>query len=226
LFGAVNGAVHATSPAHSGWPRPPQNNTPDTHPPPWHWPRPPPHVIPEATQVPLFRLLSQQPPALQALPLQQGWPGPPHAVQLLPSHVSPEALQKSAAPLLPWQHCWPLPPQPEHAPAVQVPRPAPQVAALATHVVPAQQPPAPHVEFAQQGWFAPPHAINAPPWHTVPPGPSPPAGMQEPDAASRHAPPLQVVPPHAGWNAAPHGAHRPALHTTFAPPQVVPPQHG
>jgi hypothetical protein len=40
-----------------------------------------PHVVPLATQ----RLPLQQPPALHALPSQQGWPGPPHAWQVMPA---------------------------------------------------------------------------------------------------------------------------------------------
>jgi hypothetical protein len=117
------------------------------------------------------------------------------------------------------------PPQLEHAPAVHTPWFPPHIAAAATQDVPAQHPSVPHEEFAQHGWPVPPHATNAPPVQTVPASVLSPAGMQVPLAASRHAPPLHVVPPHAGWNASPHGEHVPAAQTAFAP-HIVPPQHG
>lgn len=110
---------------------------------------------------------------------------------------------------------------------MQLPRPWPQVAPAATQVVPAQHPVPPQAEFAQQTWPAPPHAVRVPPLHTVPPGPSAPAGMQVPVVVSRHAPPVQaVVPVHAGWNAPPQVEQVPALQTAFAPLQLEPPQQG
>lgn len=93
-------------------------------------------------------------------------------------------------------------------------------------MLPAQHPVPPQVELAQHPWPAPPHAVRVPLLHTVPAGPSAPAGMQLPVAASRHAPPLQVVPPQAGWKAPPQGAQVPAVHTALVPAHWVPPQQG
>lgn len=85
--------MHATSPLQAGCPKRP-------HAPPWqpplaHSPLPFEHTAPGAAH--RLVLLSQQPPPAQALPLQQGWPGPPHALQvLLAPQLNPEAVQKSA----------------------------------------------------------------------------------------------------------------------------------
>lgn len=91
LTSTVYGAVHLRSPAQAGCPSFPQNNTPETQPPPEQVPAPRPQVAPEPMQVRL--LLSQQPPPAQTLPWQHGWPGPPHAPQVLPLHARPEAVQ-------------------------------------------------------------------------------------------------------------------------------------
>ncbi|MDP3153652.1 MAG: hypothetical protein Q8N23_13320 [Archangium sp.] len=107
-------------------------------------------------------------------------------------------MQKSFAGPTLGQHCEPLPPQVEHAPAAHTPRPAPQLAASATQVVPAQQPAAPHVLFAQHGWLGPPQATRVPALHTVPPGPSAPDGRQVPEAASKQPPARQALPGQAG----------------------------
>ena len=220
----VYGAVQATSPWHAGWPSRPQ--VPDWQPPAVHVPWLLEHIEPAATHSLL--LLSQQPPAAQPPPAQHGWPGPPHAVHWLfcGPQVRPPLVQKSFAAPPPWQQFWPEPPQVLHAPAVQVPRLAPHVAPDATQVVPAQQPPAPQVEFSQHGWPVPPHAVRVPLTQSWPPELFAPAGTHRPLVESRHAPPLHVVPPHAGWRGPPHGAQMAWLHTSDAVEQVVPPQQG
>jgi hypothetical protein len=48
-----------------------------------------------------------------------------------------------------WQQAWAFPPQFEHAPLVQVPRWAPQLASFATQRSPTQQPPSLQAEPAQ-----------------------------------------------------------------------------
>jgi hypothetical protein len=116
----------------------------------------------------------------------------------LPSQARPEAVQKSAAFAPPAQHCWVAPPHDEHAPLVQVPRLEPHVEPDATHVVPAQHAPPLQVEFSQHGCPAPPQAVSVPATQSWPVELLPPGATQAPVAASRHAPLLHVVPPHAG----------------------------
>lgn len=185
-------------------------------------PVPPLHMPPIATH--WLVLLSQQPPPVHELPGQHGWPGPPHGEQLsFAPQARPEAVQKLAWFPPPLQHCWPAPPQLEHAPPVHWPSCGPHVIAEATHVVPAQQPPPVHVEFAQHGCPGPPQATKEPPTQSWPFAPTAPAGTQLP--ASRQAPPRHMVPPHAGWSGPPHGAHWPMLQESVVRLQVLPAQH-
>jgi hypothetical protein len=69
------------------------------------------HLPPWQVSAPLQRSVS----AVQALPLQQAWPRPPHL------HVPPEQVRFEAQALPAVQQGWPLPPQGWQAPLWQVP---------------------------------------------------------------------------------------------------------
>jgi hypothetical protein len=107
------------------------------------------------------------PPPLQASPVsqamapappQQAWPMVPHAVHMAAAPIAP-AVQRAPAPVQvptppPAQQGSPTEPQAMpmfwHEPFVHMPRLPPQVAPLARHIPPAQQPPASQVLAAQQ----------------------------------------------------------------------------
>lgn len=80
---------------HGACPSLPQ--APPAQPPNTHRPRLAPHEAPLAIHTLLF--WSQQPPAAQPLPSQQGCPGPPQVAHLPPAlHARPEPVQKALPP--------------------------------------------------------------------------------------------------------------------------------
>lgn len=176
-------------------------------------------LVPLAMHTSLF--WSQQPPEPHALPGQQISPGAPHAVQvpLFGSHAMPDAVQKSAAPLLPWQHFSPAPPQllwvPVQPPAVHAPpMDPPQDVAVARQTPPTQHAPAPvHVSVAQHGWPVPPHATELPLSQTV--GPASLVDVAAPEATQplpmQQPPPPHTLPAQHGWPGMPHAGQLPAL---------------
>jgi hypothetical protein len=95
----VKGAVQETLPPQHVSPALPQ--APPWQPPAVQTPWPAEQAPPATTHV--FVLWSQQPPVEQSLPSQQGCPVPPQVTHLEVAalHVSPEAVQKLAATLLP-----------------------------------------------------------------------------------------------------------------------------
>jgi hypothetical protein len=82
-------AQHASLSAPHAWQ---VSATPPSPPPPPPW-----------QEKPVLQLLAPLPP-------QQDWPLPPHALQVPPAHVAPEAVQVVAPPL-PVQHGWASAPQ-------------------------------------------------------------------------------------------------------------------
>jgi hypothetical protein len=223
-YGAVQVAA-APVPQHF-WPMPPHPALPP-HSPALHIP--PPDAAEQAVLAAThFAVLSQQPPAPQPLPSQQGWPVPPQAWQVLPAappppQVNPETVQKSAGFVrspppagLPGQQALPEAPQPapplRHSlvapPTVpQAPRvlPPPQVVPVATQVVPLQQSvdPVPQPPPPQQGWPVAPQAAVAPREHTMPlmAGTASPSAKQLPP--EQQPPPAQVLPVQQIWPGSP-----------------------
>ena len=189
-------------------------------PPPTQAPAVPPQLPPSATQT----SLTQQPPAPQACPAQQGSPGRPHGRQKslntpppgFRTHASPLAVQYSCVPSR--QQRIPSAPQVSPAPGTsQKPvvqaSPISQSIPSAMHVPKTQQSPVAQlaVGSAQQGWPAPPQALIAPAEHTIPDIPvgSWPLAMQL--APSQQAPPEQVppAPPQHGVPGTPHTSQAP-----------------
>jgi hypothetical protein len=131
-------------------------------------------------------------------------------VHVLPEHARPGPLQKFGARLLDesLQHDWPSPPHAPQPPGVvdaHVPSEPPQELPGAIHLPPTQQPAPPHVLFPQHGWFGPPHACRVPFAQTASGfDPDCPGATHFLVAASKHAPPVQVVAAgHAGAPATP-----------------------
>ena len=141
-----------------------------------HLPAVPEHALPEATH--FFALLSQQPPALQMFPSQQGCPDPPQVPHLPVAGMQarPDPVQKFAAtptlPGSPAQQACPLPPhgvvaQPPVA-VLQFPRPAPHDVLLPRHTPSTQQSPPPQALSWQQALPVAPQAFCVPSTHTMP----------------------------------------------------------
>jgi hypothetical protein len=150
---------------------------PPPQPPFVHVPAVPEHALPEATH--FFALLSQQPPALQMLPSQQGSPAAPQAPHLgvAPGmQAKPDPVQKFAAtpapPGLPGQQAWPLPPhgvvaQPPLA-VLHAPRLPPHDVLLPRQTPSTQQSPPPQALSWQQALPVAPQAFCVPLTHTSP----------------------------------------------------------
>jgi hypothetical protein len=94
----VPGAVQPRPPGHGAWPSRPQPPQPLLVQKPLSGGQPASAPM-QACVLPL-----QQPPPAHVVPGQHGWPGAPHGLHWLLAHVRPEAVQKLAAPPLPWQH--------------------------------------------------------------------------------------------------------------------------
>jgi hypothetical protein len=139
---------------------------------------PPMQALPLGHEVPCPRqvLLVQQPPSLQALPLQQGSPALPHGV-----HVPAEHAASASAQMLPPQHGCPFAPHGPHM------------------LLKPQELPASHCRPSQHGSPGAPHAIGpasavAPPLPFVAPPDDLPALPPEPRRPPVPAPPLPEPP--------------------------------